>query len=77
MRLYLTICAALVAAPAVWAAAHIADTDGDGMFSAEELKAAFPDLTDETFAQIDTNGDGLVDADELTAAEDAGLIPTG
>ncbi|MCX7645165.1 MAG: EF-hand domain-containing protein [Rhodobacteraceae bacterium] len=54
----------------------ITDTDGNGTYSYEELKAAFPDLTEETFKAADTNGDGQLDADELKAAQEAGNIPT-
>ena len=55
-------------------AAEVTDMDGDGMYSMEELQAAYPDLTEETFAQIDANADGMVDADELAAAETAGTL---
>jgi cytochrome oxidase Cu insertion factor (SCO1/SenC/PrrC family) len=55
-------------------AQELADTDGNGTFSLEELTAAYPDLTAETFALIDANGDGVVDQDELTAAQEAGTL---
>ena len=50
------------------------DTDGDGMYSMEELQVAHPDLTEETFTSIDTNADGSVDPEEYQAAQDAGTI---
>ena len=50
------------------------DTDGDGMYSMEELQAAHPDLTEETFTSIDTNTDGSVDPAEYQAAVDAGTV---
>ena len=56
-------------------AGHNADTDGDGTYSMEELKAAFPDMADDVFATVDANGDGAVDADELAAAQEAGTLP--
>ncbi|MFV0336107.1 MAG: EF-hand domain-containing protein [Tropicimonas sp.] len=68
--------AGLLAASALTAQAQgmVEDTDGDGVYSMEELKAAYADLTDETFAAMDANGDGGVDADELAAAIEAGLV---
>lgn len=53
----------------------VTDTDGNGTFSMEELKAAYADLTEETFKAIDANADGAVDADELKAAIEAGKLP--
>ncbi len=51
------------------------DTDGDGMYSFEELLTAVPTLTEEAFLTIDSNGDGAVDADELAAAQESGVVP--
>lgn len=53
----------------------VTDTDGNGVYSMEELQAAFPDLTEEAFKAADVNVDGAVDADELKAAQAAGVIP--
>lgn len=50
------------------------DTDGDGVYSFEEMLAAVPTLTEETFITIDANGDGAVDEAELAAAQESGLI---
>ncbi len=58
-------------------AAEVEDTDGDGMYSMEELLVAYPALTEELFGTIDGNGDGAVDADELTAAIEAGVLVAG
>lgn len=58
-------------------AADVEDSDGDGVFSMDELKAAYPDLTDDLFGVVDGNGDGMVDPDELAAALDAGLLVAG
>ena len=57
------------------AATEIKDTDGNGTYSFDELKAAFPDLTAEVFKAADTNADGQLSADELAAAQKAGKIP--
>ena len=50
------------------------DTDGDGLYSMDEMKAAFPDVTDEVLVQIDLNEDGLIDAEELAVAQTVGLL---
>ncbi|MFA5537780.1 MAG: EF-hand domain-containing protein [Gemmobacter sp.] len=64
---------ALIGAQAM--AQEVVDTDGDGVYSLEELQASYPDLTPEGFASIDANGDGAVDPDELAAAIADGLLP--
>lgn len=66
---------ALSSFAALPAAAQTTVTDSDGTCSTEELQAAYPDLTDETFKTVDVNAHGAVDADELKAALDAGLPP--
>ena len=50
------------------------DTDGDGVYSMDEMKAAFPDVTDEVLVQIDLNEDGSIDIEELAVAQTAGLL---
>ncbi|WP_343082094.1 EF-hand domain-containing protein [Ostreiculturibacter nitratireducens] len=64
-----------IAAAQAQAQTMVADADGDGVYSMEEMLAAYPDLTEETFAAIDANADGSVDADELQAAVEAGTLP--
>ncbi|MEX5726765.1 hypothetical protein Ga0609869_000118 [Rhodovulum iodosum] len=64
----------LLAAGAAFAQTEVADTDGDGVYSMEEIAESYPDLTDDMFAEIDANADGVVDAEELAAAMDAGLL---
>ncbi|CUI00472.1 EF-hand domain-containing protein [Leisingera aquaemixtae] len=67
--------AALAASPlAAMESITEADTDGNGTYSLEELQAAYPDLTAETFATIDSNADGEADLAEVQAAEEAGLL---
>jgi len=72
----LTMATALLAAPAFAqvAASDIPDVDGNGLWSLEELQAAYPEMTEETFALIDTSGDGQVDLAEYDAAIAAGLL---
>lgn len=72
--LALGVVSALVAAQAN-AETMIADADGNGTYSLEEVTVAVPDMTAETFAEADVNGDGQLDAEELSAAKEAGLIP--
>lgn len=52
----------------------VADTDGDGVFSMEELLVAYPDLTEEVFTTMDVDASGSIDADELQAAREQGII---
>lgn len=52
------------------------DSDGDGVLSYNEILAAHPTMTEETFVTIDANADGVVDADELKVANEAGLLPS-
>jgi len=73
-----TAFAALVATPLMAQdMGAVADTDGNGTFSMEELQVAFPDLSEEVFAEIDTSADGEVDTAELEAALGAGLLTAG
>lgn len=65
---------ALLCAGAAFAQAEVADTDGNGVYSMEEIAVSYPDLTEELFAEIDVNGDGAVDTEELAAAMEAGLL---
>jgi hypothetical protein len=50
------------------------DTDGDGSYSMEEMIAAYPDLTEEQFADIDSNEDGVIDPAELEEAIELDMI---
>ena len=50
------------------------DTDGDGMYSLEELQTIHPELDDETFTLADDNGDGFLDATEYEGALTDGEI---
>ncbi|MEO0916511.1 MAG: EF-hand domain-containing protein [Pseudomonadota bacterium] len=58
-------------------AADVVDADGDGVYSMDELSAAYPGLTEELFTTMDINGDGAIDDEELTAAVDAGVLVAG
>ncbi|MGB3408486.1 MAG: EF-hand domain-containing protein [Jannaschia sp.] len=52
------------------------DTDGDGNVTMEELQAAYPDATTDTFAAIDTDADGVLSEAEIAAAVEAGILPS-
>lgn len=52
------------------------DINGDGMYSLAELRAALPDMSEDTFSILDTSGDGLLNADEIAAGIAAGLLPS-
>lgn len=71
----LFVIGAMTAGYAAFAAGHVADTDGDGVFSMEELQAAYPELTEDLYVLVDVDGDGTVSAEELEAAEAAGTLP--
>lgn len=64
--------ASLAFAPAF--AQEIADADGNGTYSLEELMVTYPALTAEVYATLDTNADGAIDATELAAAQEAGSL---
>jgi hypothetical protein len=59
------------------AAPEIADTDGNGTWSMDELLVAYPDMTAESFTAVDANADGAVDQAELAAALADGALPAG
>lgn len=50
------------------------DTDGDGAYSFDEMLAAVPAMTAESFAAIDLDADGVINAEEMDAATQSGLI---
>jgi hypothetical protein len=52
----------------------IADTDGNGLWSLEEMQVAYPDLTQDAFTALDANADGGLDAAEVTAAVAEGTL---
>ena len=52
----------------------VTDTDGNGTFSIEEMKAAYPDITDALFKTLDVDASGQIDADELQAGRENGGI---
>lgn len=51
------------------------DTNGDGVMSADEVMAVFPDVTPEQFDQADANGDGALDDAEMSQAQQNGVMP--
>lgn len=59
---------------AVWAQAAVEDSDGDGMYSMQEVRAAYPDVTDDVHLQIGFNEDGAIDEEELDAAIAVGVL---
>ena len=61
----------------VAAAAEEIDANGDGLLTLDEVQAAFPEITADSFTAMDVNADGALDDDEVTAAQDAGLMPQG
>jgi len=49
------------------------DTDGDGLLSFAELKAVWPDLTQEEFDAADSDGKGGLTPDEVDGLQPATL----
>ncbi|GIT92853.1 hypothetical protein JANAI62_33110 [Jannaschia pagri] len=76
MKTILTTAAITLAFAAPTWAQMAMDTDGDGNVSMEELQAAYPDATADTFAAIDTDADGVLNETEVQAAVDAGILPS-
>jgi hypothetical protein len=76
MKTFVLSLGAAVSLMAVQANAEVmvADTDGNGTYSLEELVVSSPARTADVFAAIDANADGAVDADELKAAVEAGVV---
>lgn len=65
---------AVLLAGAAWAATD-ADANGDGVLTIDEVQAAMPAISAETFNAMDLNADGTLDAAEVEAAKQAGLMP--
>lgn len=65
----------LFAAAQAQAETMVANTDGNGSYSMEELLVSFPELTAEVFAAADADANAELSADELKAAQTAGTIP--
>lgn len=74
MRLVGITIACAVFGSAVWAQTMVEDSDGDGVYSMEEMRAAYPDVSEEVLVQIDVNEDGAIDEDELAAALAVGVL---
>lgn len=49
----------------------VADADGNGVFSMEEVVAAYPAATEEAYKAADVDADGSLSAEELAAAVEA------
>ena len=52
-----------------------ADSNGDGVLSWEEVTAAWPEISSDSFAALDADGDGMLNEAEVAAAVEAGTIP--
>lgn len=76
--LALTLSAAALAATGAMAqdAGGVQDENEDGIYSMEELTAAYPELTEEQYDAIDADGDESVDVGEFADAVEAGLLPS-
>lgn len=70
----ITLLTALAFTAPAWAAGEV-DANADGVLTIDEVQAAFPEITAETFSAMDVNADGALDNDEIAAAQDAGVMP--
>lgn len=71
-----TAVASIVLLSATTAFAQLAaDANGDGVLTIDEVQAAYPDITAESFSTMDLNADGALDEAEVQAAQEAGLMP--
>jgi hypothetical protein len=72
MKTILTASAVVLALAAPAWAITVADlgTNGDGLVTIDEVQAAYPDTTDDSFAGLDTNGDGSLDDVELSVVQE-------
>lgn len=61
--------------PVAASATNLVDVDADGMISAEEFAATYPEAATDTFAQLDLDGDGGLSVEEIAAAREVGLLP--
>ncbi len=52
-----------------------ADANTDKMPSMEEMKAAYPEVSEDQFTLADANGDGMLTEQELSDAVQAGVLP--
>jgi hypothetical protein len=71
---FLTALIALGLAAPSFAATEL-DTNGDGMLTLDEVQAAYPEITADTFTAMDVNADGALDDAEVVAAQQAGMMP--
>lgn len=51
------------------------DTNGDGLLTIDEVQAAYPEMTADSFTAMDLNADGALDGEEVAAAQEAGIMP--
>ncbi len=75
LALALAAAVTLALAPAL-AGTPIPETNRDGMISLAELRAIFPEVTDEAFADADIDGDGLLTPEELKVNQVSGDLPS-
>ena len=67
---------AIVAAPVLAVGSEsVIDSDGDGRYSLQELRAVYPRLSAAAYREIDVNDDGLVSPGEFRLGQDLGLLP--
>ena len=52
-----------------------ADANGDKLLTMDEVKAAYPEVSEDQFMQADADSDGVLSEQELSDATQAGVLP--
>ena len=52
----------------------LSDVDANGVYTLDEITAAYPQLTKDAYHAADANADGAIDAEELARAQKLGVI---
>ena len=73
--IFATLAATALTLPQLAVAEAQIDADGDGQLSVEELRAVYPEVSEDMFKALDTDADGQLNEEEFAAGQDAGLLP--
>ncbi|MGB7317488.1 MAG: EF-hand domain-containing protein [Planktotalea sp.] len=52
-----------------------ADANGDKMLTLDEMKSAYPEISEDQFMQADADSDGILSEQELANAVESGVLP--
>ena len=74
LRISLVFMVAFALPCAATAQTAVQDADANGVYTLDEITAAYPKLTKDAFRATDANADGAIDAEELARAQKLGVI---